>query len=449
MNGQYSTDSPWIVDTDGKKITAIVNPDGTQSSLAYVGTNLPNLRAEETLYPYRVVMAGVNAFGVIGATMDGDTLLGVTDGTTRASGASQHALNGEPVRLQQSDFVQVTAGGNVIVSDLLIPTNEGKVIAYTGSSATCLLQAIQAGTDGSVIWCKKIGAFGIGGGVSPITGGGWPDTSKALWQCEFTGAIPVFDSTTVDPVFLPGPDFYFQRSDEGLATVQQTYFPVPRHFGVVDLNAISGGYVPQWITVGNAPPSAPANFTASALGGRPGVDLRYDNNEFVVIWKPYSYLNTGSGLDWRVYAGCLSASFAYPDDPVDGGVGFFFRASQANANWICVARFINTSTLAFVEYTQDSGVPINIVSPAWKNMKVITVEGSTPGSYPTVEWYIDGTLIHSLDVNTIASNIRSSLDAEPIFAMMGAYVAYDEDISQELACQLDYMHSLTTFTNPR
>lgn len=285
--------------------------------------------------------------------------------------------------------------------------------------------------------------------LTDATGGGWPaPESKALWSCEFTGAIPSFDSTLLAPAFVPGPDFYFQRSNAGQAAVEQNYFPDPRHFGVVGVSALNTAVNPHWITVGNAPPPA-AYWDASALGGRPGVDLRYDNNEFVVIWKPYSYLMASAGLDWRAYAGCLSASLSYPDHPVDGGVGFFFRASPANANWICVARFINTSTLAFVEYTQNSGVPLNVIAPAWKNMKVVTVEGPTPGSYPTIKYYIDSVLVHTFDVNTVASNIRSSLNAEPIFAMMGAYVANDEDNTIFLANQLDYMHSLTTFTNPR
>jgi hypothetical protein len=409
----------------------------------------PNFIAEEAIYPFRCVKVGTLPFKAVPSTANPEILLGVTDGSIQTFNGTYHATAGQTISLQNGEFVQLTASGSITVGDTLIATTDGKVEASV-SATEYVAQAAENANDGEIFWAKKIGAWTVsGGGPSPI-GGGWPaPESKALWSCEFTGAIPVFDATPVDPAFLPGPDFYFQRSDAGQAAVEQNYFPVARHFGVVDVSVIGNAFDPQWIMVGNAPPITPADFNASSIGGRPGVDLRYDNNEFVVIWKPYSYLNTGSGLDWRVYAGCLSASLSYPDHPIDGGVGFFFRASPANANWICVARFYNATTSSFIEYTQDSGVPINIVSPAWKNMKVITVEGSTPGSYPTVEWYIDGTLIHSLDVNTIASNIRSSLDAEPIFAMAGAYVVNDEDVSQVLANQLDYMHALTTFTNPR
>lgn len=412
----------------------------------------PNFVAEAAIYPFRCVKVGTAPFNAVQSTANPEILLGVTDGSVSQFNRSVHAQAGEVVSLQNGEFVQMTAGGTIAVGDTLIATTDGKVIADT-SATEYVAQACEPASDGEVFWCKKIGAWTVsGGGPSPI-GGGWPaPESKALWSCEFTGAIPNFSETPGDAaltVFAPGPDFYYNLGNTLNSSVEHNYSVFAHHMGVVDVACFEFGAPSNWITVGNAPTLMPSQWTSSSIGGRPGVDVRYDNNEFVVIWKPYAYLSVPGSVQWKAYAGCAAANLSYPDDPIDGGPGFFFRASPANANWICVARFINTSTFAPVEYTQNSGVPLNIGSPAWKNMKVITVEGPTPGSYPTIEYYIDSVLVHTFDVNTVASNIRSSINNEPMFAMMGGWIEEYEDGTRWLMSQVDYMHSLTTFTNPR
>jgi hypothetical protein len=289
--------------------------------------------------------------------------------------------------------------------------------------------------------------------LTDATGGGWPaPESKALWSCEFTGSIPALVGTPPSEGLLVwggGPDYYYSAADSNQAFVEQNSFPFTNHVGVIDVTCFNFSTPSNWIMVGNRPRVSVESWSYVGVNGKPGVDVRYNNNEFVVIWKPYSYLNMPGGVAWKVWAGCSESAFSYPDDPAEPAVGFFFRASSANANWQCVQRLINTSTLAAVEYTQDSGVPLNTGSPAWRNMKVLTVASATPGAYPTIEYYIDGVLVNTFDVNTVASNIRSSINDVPLFAMMGAFVDTYEDGTRWVTSQLDYMHMLTTFTNPR
>jgi hypothetical protein len=415
----------------------------------------PNFVAEEAIYPFRVVQFGTQAFSLLQATQSDQVLAGVTDGSVQGFNATTHATAGQVCSLQNGEFVQVTAGGTIVPSDLLIATTDGKVVPAALGSTEAILQAAEAAADGEILWAKKIGAWTLGGGVSPITGGGWPaPESKALWSCEFTGSIPVLNGTPATEsltVWGGGPDFFFQASST-LGYAEQNFFPLANHFGVVEVNCLGLGTTQEWVTVGNAPIVTPEDWKVVGTSGRPGVDIRYDNNEFVVIWKPFSYLTIpDSSITWKAWAGCAAASLSYPDDPAEPAVGFFFRAAQpgGGANWVCVARLINTSTLAAVEYTQSSGVPADPFAPVWRNMKIVTVEGVAPGSYPTIEYYIDSVLVHTFDLNTVASNIRSSVDQEPIFAMMGGLVGAYEDGNRALNSQLDYMHSLTTFTNPR
>ena len=334
MNGKYSNDSPWIVDSAGSKISGISNPDGTQSSLAYVGTNLPNIKAEETLYPYRVVMAGVNAFGALAATMDGDTLLGVTDGTTRTPAASQHALSGEVVRLQQGDFVQVTAGGTVAVSDLLIPTNEGKVIAYTGTSATCLLQAMQAGSNGTVIWCKKVGAFGIGGS-SPITGG----LSINVQEFEYSesgqvwtkpaGAYMVY--VTMCGAGCDGPDFSAGTGGSAGMTAQKWFIAslLPSTVGVVcGLNSPFGfGFNVTACTYFGDPNGVLYLAAAAQRGGASDADAGID----VTTYYHQGSLKFGQGAG-DDSSGQAAGAHGYAQGPGGGGTGGGAGYGSPNGN---------------------------------------------------------------------------------------------------------------------
>lgn len=454
MNGKYSTDSPWIVDTTGKKISGIVNPDGSQSSLAYMGTNLPDIIAEETLYPYRVLMPGANAFGALAATTDGDTLLGVTDGTVRTTGASQHALSGEVVRLQQGDFVQVTAGGTIVASDLLIPTNEGKVIAYTGSSATCLLQAMQAGSDGTVIWCKKVAAVGIGGGVSPITGGGWPDASaKALWSCEFTGAVPrfLFPPATTGTNYPAGPDYYWWNDNPsavgGTVDAASSGGLGGGRVGIHETTVLCTDNTAHWLRLGMLPSP---DWNASSAGGFPGGVIRYNAHEFVMMVYVATGAMPASYPGSTIIVGAISdkvttASGQYwIDDNTGGSCGFYFKLDIATSVWTCVSR-LRDRTAGFAE----TATTVTGSLTGWINFKIeITPHPTDPvANRPTVKWYANGTLQRTLDLNTETAGYTSwlaSLTTGPQIGMREAANAFSYS-----TMWVDYMHLLTTFTTPR
>lgn len=125
--------------------------------------NTPNFVAETAIYPFRCVKIGSANFSAVPSTGDPEILLGVTDGSVRDFNSQYHATAGQPVSLQNGEFVQLTASGTISVGDLLIATTDGKVMADTVATEY-VAQAADNATDGEVFWAKRIGAWTVGGG---------------------------------------------------------------------------------------------------------------------------------------------------------------------------------------------------------------------------------------------------------------------------------------------
>jgi len=123
----------------------------------------PNFIAEEDILPFRCVKIGSANFKAVPSTSDPEILLGVTDGSIQTFNSVYHATAGQPISLQNGEFVQLTAGGTIAVGDTLIATTDGKVIADTASTEY-IAQAAEGANDGEIFWAKKIGAWTIGGG---------------------------------------------------------------------------------------------------------------------------------------------------------------------------------------------------------------------------------------------------------------------------------------------
>lgn len=125
--------------------------------------NTPNFVAETAIYPFRCVKIGSANFSAVPSTGDPEILLGVTDGSVRDFNSQYHATAGQPISLQNGEFVQLTASGTISVGDLLIATTDGKVMADTVATEY-VAQAADNATDGEVFWAKKIGAWTVAGG---------------------------------------------------------------------------------------------------------------------------------------------------------------------------------------------------------------------------------------------------------------------------------------------
>lgn len=123
----------------------------------------PNFIAEEDILPFRCVKVGSVPFKAVPSTSDPEVLLGVTDGSVQGFQSVYHAKVGQPISLQNGEFVQLTAGGTIAVGDTLIATTDGKVIADTASTEY-IAQAVDNASNGEVFWAKKIGAWTVGGG---------------------------------------------------------------------------------------------------------------------------------------------------------------------------------------------------------------------------------------------------------------------------------------------
>ena len=160
----------------------------------------PNFIAQSTLYPFRVVQFGSNAFSLMHATQSDEVLAGVTDGSVQGFNATTHATAGQVCSLQNGEFVQVTAGDTIVPADLLVATTDGKVIPAQLGSTEAILQAAEGAEDGEILWAKRIGAWTLGGS-SPITGGlsintqefDDPESEENIWT-KPAGAYMVFVS---------------------------------------------------------------------------------------------------------------------------------------------------------------------------------------------------------------------------------------------------------------
>ena len=125
--------------------------------------NTPNFVAETAIYPFRCVKIGTANFSAVPSTGNPEILLGVTDGSVRDFNSQYHATAGQPISLQNGEFVQLTASGSISVGDTLVATTDGKVMADTVATEY-VAQAADNATDGEVFWAKRIGAWTVAGG---------------------------------------------------------------------------------------------------------------------------------------------------------------------------------------------------------------------------------------------------------------------------------------------
>lgn len=120
----------------------------------------PNLIAGGTILPYRVVKMDTTAFQGVASTAAGDFVVGVADGSTRRFDSANHADTGDPISLQPSNCVQLTASAAITAGQGVIATTAGKVVAVVAASGNVAqFVALEgAGADGQIFWAYRLPA---------------------------------------------------------------------------------------------------------------------------------------------------------------------------------------------------------------------------------------------------------------------------------------------------
>lgn len=130
--------------------------------------NTPNFIAAEPILPFRTVkMQDGNPFSVraFTSTDTRDAMIGVTDGSLRGFRSSYHAEPGDPVVLQNGEFVQLTCASTAVIAagNLLDADANGAVYPLTldvliGTNRAHFV-ACENAQYGEVFWAKRIGAY--------------------------------------------------------------------------------------------------------------------------------------------------------------------------------------------------------------------------------------------------------------------------------------------------
>jgi hypothetical protein len=118
----------------------------------------PNLIAGGTILPYRVVKMDTTAFQGVASTAAGDFVVGVADGSTRRFDSANHAETGDPISLQPSNCVQLTAGTSITAGQGLMPTTAGKVTPVTSTNTALFVALEGAGGDNQIFWAYRLPA---------------------------------------------------------------------------------------------------------------------------------------------------------------------------------------------------------------------------------------------------------------------------------------------------
>lgn len=122
----------------------------------------PNLVAGGTILPYRIVKMDTTAFQGVASTAAGDYVVGVTDGSTRRFDSANHAevVNGvgDPISLQPSNCVQISAGGTITAGQALKATTAGQAVATTTSGDVALFVALEGAASGQIFWAYRLPA---------------------------------------------------------------------------------------------------------------------------------------------------------------------------------------------------------------------------------------------------------------------------------------------------
>ena len=119
----------------------------------------PNLIAGSAILPYRVVKMDTTAFQGVASTAAADFVVGVTDGSTRRFDSANHADTGDPISLQPSNCVQLTASAAITAGQGVIATTAGKVVAVVAASGNVAqFVALEGAGADQIFWAYRLPA---------------------------------------------------------------------------------------------------------------------------------------------------------------------------------------------------------------------------------------------------------------------------------------------------
>ena len=165
--------------------------------------NVPNFVAASTILPYSCVKSNTsNPFRAEAATAEADVVIGVTDGSTRAFDSVNQAIAGDVINLQNGEFLQMRAGGNIAIGDGLRPTTGGAVITATARTS---FVAAEAAAINEIFWAKRVGAIeALGGGGTP---GGFTTQVQFNNAGAFAGDAGLTYNSATDALTVAGDSF--------------------------------------------------------------------------------------------------------------------------------------------------------------------------------------------------------------------------------------------------
>lgn len=119
----------------------------------------PNFTAAGNILPFSCVQATTaDPFKLVVADTEQEIVLGVTDGSVREFDSVYHAETGDLVVLQNSEFMQLRAGGTISTGDGLCPTTDGAVVTAT---ARTQFVACDNATSGDIFWAQRVGSVEV------------------------------------------------------------------------------------------------------------------------------------------------------------------------------------------------------------------------------------------------------------------------------------------------
>jgi hypothetical protein len=261
--------------------------------------------------------------------------------------------------------------------------------------------------------------------LTDATGGaGWPDPdNKSVWMTDFIETnVPVFTQSQGSGQAVP---YTYGGAGNGIT------LPDPGselHPGTLIIAATSGPGAQMrvgWIDISGWDES---NWRITL-----GTTADY---EFKAIVSPYLFLST-TGRSYMLHIG-YTAAFDKGDDLQSSYQGVFFRYTHSvnSGKWQCAYNLRNTSTGGDEQFWVDSGVTATL---DWVNLKAEIIN-SGPGIRPVLRWTINGNVVATVDMNTLAANYELTGTVVP-----AASIVSTSTVSPFVACVVDYMHSVTTF----
>ena len=120
-----------------------------------IGQFSPQLRADEDVLPFRLVMMNDSGEGreTSGAT---SVVIGVSQGSNRRFDDDNHAIIGEPINLQPGTYVRVEAGEAISVPSLIRPSAQGLAMVVDTETDIVCGEAMEDAADPNEIFLMRL-----------------------------------------------------------------------------------------------------------------------------------------------------------------------------------------------------------------------------------------------------------------------------------------------------